>query len=298
MSSLYHLRKFAFKWIMSISLSFFALPSAYAKESLDIILPRSDAKVDPNEAYVSELLQLIIQHSPRPYRLIYSKGRMEQGRSIYEMTKPDGKIDLLWSMTTDTREKQLIPIRIPIDKGLIGWRISLIKEKNRSAFSKIKKAEDLKPYTAGQGSSWPDVAILKANQLPVLTSIGYDSLFTMLAGERFDYFPRSVFEIWNELKSHHDQTIEVEQSFILHYPSACYIFITPRRPQVAEDLRQGFEKIIANGLFEKLFQHHNQENIERAKIKQRTVIQLNNPLLNINSMPLKRAELWFQTPAH
>jgi hypothetical protein len=155
---------------------------------------------------------------------------MEQARSIYEMTKPNGKIDSLWSMTTDAREKQLIPIRIPIDKGLIGWRISLITEKNRQAFAKIRKIDDLKPYTAGQGNSWPDVAILRANHLPVLTSTGYDSLFTMLAGERFDYFPRSIFEIWNELRSHSEQAIEVEQNFILYYPSAYYFFITPRRP--------------------------------------------------------------------
>jgi hypothetical protein len=297
MSSLYYLPKTVGKWIMLLTLGLLALPFAVAQESLNINVPRSDAKVDPNEAYMSELLQSIIQHSPRQYHLVYSKGRMEQGRSIYEMTKPDGKIDILWSMTTDAREKQLIPIRLPIDKGLIGWRISLITEKSRTAFSKIKKAEDLKPYTAGQGNNWPDVDILKANQLPVLTSSGYDSLFTMLAAERFDYFPRSVFEIWNELRSHRDQTIEVEQSFILHYPSAYYIFITPRRPQLAEDLRQGFEKIIENGIFEKLFQHHNQESIERAKIKQRTVIHLDNPLLNVNSMPLKRTELWFQVPA-
>jgi hypothetical protein len=294
MCCLRHLKKIAAKWIIPIFLSSLVLSSAFSQESLTINVLRTDAKVNPNEAYISELLQLIIQHSPRQYQLVYGKGRMEQGRAIYEMSKPDGKIDILWSMTTDAREKQLIPIRIPIDKGLIGWRISLITEKNRNAFSKVKKIDDLKQYTAGQGSSWPDVAILKANQIPVLTSNGYDSLFTMLVGERFDYFPRSVFELWNELKSQREHAIEVEQNFILHYPSACYFFITPRRPQLAEDLRDGFEKIIAKGLFEKLFQQHNQENIERSKIKQRTVIYLDNPLLKIDSLPLKRSELWFQ----
>lgn len=270
------------------------IASAQAQEAAIIHVPRSDAKVDPNQAYVRELLRQIIQHSPRDYQIVLSKGRMEQARSIYEMTKPDGNIDILWSMTTDAREKQLIPIRLPIDKGLIGWRISLITEKNRNAFSNVKKLEALRAFTAGQGSTWPDVDILKSHQLPVLTSNGYDSLFTMLAAERFDYFPRSVFEIWNEFETHRDQPIEIEQSFILHYPSAYYFFITPRKPQLAEDLRIGFEKIIANGIFEQLFQKHNRASIEQANFKQRTVINLKNPMLNPNSMPLNRSELWFQ----
>lgn len=268
--------------------------SASAAESRQIVIPKLDVKIDPNEQYVRELLQQILEHAPRAYTVVNSQGRMLQGRSIYEMTKPDGNIDIMWSMTTDVREKQLIPIRIPLDKGLIGWRINLITEKNRKSFSAIKKVRDLRSFTAGQGIDWPDVDILKSNQLRVLTSNSYDPLFSMLAGGRFDYFPRSVFEILGDFANYPEHKIEVEQSFILHYQTACYFFVTQKRPQLAEDIRKGFEKIIANGIFEQLFQKHNKVSIEKANIKQRTIIHLRNPLLTPNSLPLNRAELWFR----
>ncbi|MBC3874791.1 type 2 periplasmic-binding domain-containing protein [Undibacterium flavidum] len=266
---------------------------AQAQEPLEIRLPKLDVKNDPTEDYVRELLQAIVQHSARPYQLIKSPGRMLQARSIYEMTRENGNIDILWTMTTDDREKKLIPIRLPIEKGLLGWRISLITEKNKAAFSTVKRTEDLQQFTAGQGKDWPDVGILKANQLSVLTSNAYDPLFAMLAAGRFDYFPRSVFEIWGDVKHHSEHKFIVEESFILHYQTACYFFVTPRRPQLAEDLRLGFEKIIANGIFEHLFQKYHKASIERAKFKQRVVINLKNPLLNPASMALNRTELWF-----
>jgi ABC-type amino acid transport substrate-binding protein len=268
--------------------------SAQIQEPLQINVPRLDVKVDPNETYIQELLKQIIFHSPRPYKLVPTQGRMLQGRSIYEMTKANGSVDIMWSMTTDEREKKLIPIRIPVEKGLIGWRIGLITSKMKKAFANIKKLDDLKPYTAGQGINWPDVDILKANHLTVLTSNAYDPLFAMLEAGRFDYFPRSIFEIWGDVANHHQHQIEVEQNFVLHYPTACYFFITPRRPILAEDLRIGFEKIIANGIFERLFQKYHQTSIERANLKQRTVIHLKNPLLTPTSMPMHRPELWFQ----
>lgn len=291
MNRRFHLRKM---YGMVFALYLLSISTAQAQTTLEIKIPNLDVKNDPNENYIRELLHAIIQHSAHPYQLIKSQGRMLQGRSIYEMTREHGTIDIIWTMTTDQREKQLIPIRIPLDKGLLGWRINLITDKNKKAFSDIKKVEDLKQFTAGQGKDWPDVDILKANNLHVLTSTAYDPLFAMLAAGRFDYFPRSVFEIWGDVEHHREYQIAVEQSFILHYQTACYFFVTPRRPQLANDLRLGFEKIIANGIFERLFQKYNKASIERAKFKQRVVIHLKNPLLNPASMALQRTELWFR----
>lgn len=292
---IYNLPQMAAHILLAVAFAIVATSlRAQIQEPLQINIPRLDVKVDPNEAYIQELLKQIILHSPRPYKVVATQGRMLQGRSIYEMTKPDGIVDILWSMTTDDREKKLIPIRIPIEKGLIGWRIGLITSKMKTAFAGIKKLDDLKPYAAGQGIDWPDVDILKANKLTVFTSNAYDPLFAMLEAGRFDYFPRSIFEIWGDLANHRQHQIEVEQNIILHYPTACYFFITPRRPKLAEDLRIGFEKIIANGVFERLFQKYNQASIERANLKQRTIIYLKNPLLTPTSMPLHRPELWFQ----
>ncbi|MBY0573878.1 MAG: hypothetical protein K2P84_09375 [Undibacterium sp.] len=264
-----------------------------AGQTTEIHYPRNDAKTDPNEAYIQELLHLAVQNSPRTYTLSPTKAKTQQGRAIYEMTRINGTVNLTWTMTTDERERMLIPIRIPIDKGLLGWRVPLITAKNRLAFAGINSIEQLQKFSAGQGHDWPDVQIMKANQLPVYTSNAYDSLFAMLAVNRFDYFPRSIFEILPDLEAHSEYGLEVDQHIVLHYITACYFFVSPHQPQMAEDLRIGLEKIIANGQFEKLFQKHHRAFIEKLKIKQRHIIHLQNPLLNEKSMPMNRTELWF-----
>ncbi len=269
-------------------------PFLSAQEKSLIRFPRLDIKADPNEAYVLDLLQLILQNTPRPYEYSPTKTRMLQGRAIYEMTREHGEVDMILTMTTDEREKKLIPIRIPVDKGLIGWRVALISPKNKADFTTIRSIEDLRKFTAGQEQDWPDVAILKANKLPVMTSSSFEPLFGMLQAGRFDYFPRSIFEVYGEMSSHQEYALHLDQNIILHYPAAVYFFVTPRRPQLAEDFRIGFEKIVASGSFEKLFMKYNQISIDKTKIKQRTIIQLNNPHLNVKSLPLQRNELWFQ----
>lgn len=269
-------------------------PCASASEASPIRFPRLDVKADPNEAYVLELIQLILQNTPRRYTYSPTKARMLQGRAIYEMTHEHGEVDMILTMTTDEREKKLLPIRIPVDKGLIGWRVALITQKNKADFSTIRSIDDLRKFTAGQEQDWPDVPILRANKLPVTTSSSFEPLFGMLQAGRFDYFPRSIFEVYGELLSHQEYRLHLDQNIILHYPAAVYFFVTPRRPQLAEDFRIGFEKIIANGSFEKLFLKYNQASIEKTNLKQRTLIRLINPHLNINSLPLQRNELWFQ----
>jgi hypothetical protein len=267
---------------------------ALAQESEIVRFPRLSAAVDPNEVYIHELLQLALKNSKTSYQLVPSEGKMQQARSIYEMTKAVGNVDLLWTMVTDERQTQMIAIKIPIDKGLIGWRIPLLKKERSQIFEKVSTLRHLSTYSAGQEHDWPDVPILKENGLPVVTSTSYEALFNMLQGGRFDYFPRSMFEIWNEFSSHPKHDLHIDEHIILHYPAAYYFFVTPRRPKLAEDLRAGLEAMIKDSSFEKLFRKHNQISIDRANIKHRTIIELNNPLFHLDKSNGYRPELWFQ----
>lgn len=261
---------------------------------IPINYPRLDALRDPNEEYVRELLSLLLTNIPNKYSLQASSGRMQQARSIYEMNKENGSVDLLWSMATDERIEQMITIPIPIDKGLLGWRIPMIRKKNQHFFSQVAQLEDLKAFSAGQEYDWPDVAILKKNQLNVMLSSTYESLFLMLQAERFDYFPRSVIEIWNELKQHEQLDLIADPYIALYYPTAEYFFVSKRHPEFAKDLEISFEKIIKSGQFEKLFQKHNQQAIQLSKLKERKIIYLNNPLLSPKYLASQRNELWYR----
>lgn len=267
-----------------------------AKEINQINFAQHDPKLHPSAAYIDELLALIIKNTKKKYVVKPINSHMQQSRVIYEMTKEDGAFDLMYSMTTDAREKEMIPIRIPLDKGLIGWRVALIDAKNKDIFKNVTNLEQLTQFTAGQQRDWPDVDILRTNKLRVITSNSYESLFKMLTSNRFDYFPRSIFEFEKELKLHHEIDMLVDDNIVLIYPTANYFFVTPRRPDLAEDLENAFEKIIKDGSFEKLFLKHNHLAIKQANNHKRVKIHLLNPLLSAKNLPLNRHELWYYVP--
>lgn len=283
---------FRFMIALALSLAGFIMCEAKAEEAIRFVAPR--VKIEAPVDYVMELLKLALKNSGKEYPLAPTPHHIQQAGAIREMTSPKGQVDLIWTMTSDEREATLIPIRIPIDKGLFGWRIAFVRNENTNLFQSVKNLKDLQSFKAGQDQYWPDTNILQSNGLPVVTTTSPDSLINMLRGSRFDYFPRSALEIAGEFQIHNKEGIEIEKHVVLHYPSAFYFFVTPRRPQLAEDIRVGLEKAIADGSFEKLFQQYQLPLIEGLDIKHRVVIELKNPLVNNTKLPLSRTELWYR----
>ncbi len=270
------------------------LGGQFAQADTVIRYPRPSAKTDSHFDYVQELLTTALSFSSNKYQLLPSLAPMQQGRAIHEMKEGTGEVDLLWSMSTDEREKTLTAIKIPIDKGLLGWRIPFVASKNLHIFKDVKNLGDMNNYAAGQELDWPDVKILENNGLKVATSNSYEALFSMLEAGRFDYFPRSIMEIWKEQELHAAKNLAINPDIVLHYPAAYYFFVTPHKHQFAEDLRNGLETIVKNGQFEKIFLKYHLASIQKAGLRQRLVLELRNPFLDPANMPLNRSELWFK----
>ena len=266
--------------------------NAYSSEA--IYYPRSTAKIDPHIDFILEVLSAALHGFPGKYQPIPSNQSYPQTRAINEAISSSGDLDLIWTMSTDERETKLIPIRIPLDKGMLGWRIAFVNAKNKDILQHVKSLSDLKKFDAGQVHDWPDTDILQSNKLAVVASSTYEALFKMLEVNRFDYFPRAIFEIWGEQATHSDMPILVDKHIVLHYRTAYYFFVSPRKPGFAKDLKSGMEHILADGQFEKIFQKYHRDSIQKSDIKRRTIIELNNPLLDSQKLPLNRPELWFR----
>lgn len=253
--------------------------------------PRPESEPDVRSVYAQRLLELVLQRAYTTYRLELHPVRMQQGRAIVRLKNGQG-IEVLSTMTSADREQELLPVRIPIDKGLIGWRLLLINKEQAQKFASVGSLKELKMLLAGQGSDWPDVRIMRANGLTVYDGTSnYVSLFSMLERQRIDYFPRSVTEIWSEADQY-QQRLMVEPSIVLRYPSAMYYFVRKGNVQLATDIREGLEKMIADGSFDKLFQEHFGDMIARSNLKQRRILDLSNPLMP-DRMPVERKNLWF-----
>ena len=250
---------------------------------------------DPIANYIVEVLGLAIKKSGTSYVIEKLQDEpIPQARQILDMSQNRGKLDVIWTMTSDEREKEILPIRIPIDKGFFGWRIAFVHSDNANLLRGVKTIEDLANFKAGQGHFWPDTPILRSNGLPVVTGSD-ETLANMLKAKRFDYFPRPIIAIWNEKKNQKEfSSFAIDTTFVLHYPTAFYFFVTPSRKKLAADLTKGLERAIADGSFETVFNKYFQGFIRDADIKNRYIFELKNPLIGNGSLPLNRPELWYR----
>lgn len=270
-----------------------AAPLAHA-EPVRVWMPRHMSTADPQLPYVHRLLLLALSRAGVNGDVQLVDVEMHQGRSLMELARGSSPFDLMWTMTDHARESSgLLPVRIPIDRGLMGWRVLLVRRAELPRWARLRGLDELKQRVAGQGHDWPDTAILRANGLPVATSSGYVALFRMLASSRFDYFPRAVFEVDAELAGNRHPDLAVVPNLMLHYPAAAYLFVSPRRPELAELLRVGLEKAVAEGSLQQLHLAHFGALLKAHPVSRERVLKLQNPLLPPQT-PLQRRELWLQ----
>ncbi|PKM23759.1 MAG: hypothetical protein CVV09_18375 [Gammaproteobacteria bacterium HGW-Gammaproteobacteria-13] len=285
----------AWRWLCGLLLVSLLTPPLQADDSGTLRYPRRADGDEFRSIYALAQLQLALDKAGSALRLEPSHYSMEQERALVNLEHND-RLDVAWSMTSHEREQRLLPVRIPLDKGLFGWRIALLPKDRAQLLKDVRNLADLRQFSAGQGHDWPDREILRAQGLPVRVSSSYGSLFRMLQAQRFDYFPRSVIEIWDELEHPRGKQLVADPHVLLHYPTAMYFFFSPKRPELAETVRIGMEKAIADGSFERLFQQHFAASLQRAQLDQRQLIELHNPLLP-SATPLQRRELWFTAPS-
>jgi len=272
-----------------------SLPQARAPASI-VRYPRSEPRDPGSEHYPVRLLRMALERSGHQYALQSTSVMMRQSRALLELQ--GGRIlDVMWTMTSREREQDLLPIRIPLDRGLIGWRLLLIRKSDMARFAAIRKIEELRAMTALQGHDWPDTDILRANGFKVQTASDYAGMFGMLASGRVDYFPRAAFEIWDEAKAHAGEELVVAPGLALYYPSAFYYFVNKRNVALAADIERGMALMLADGRYEKLFHEYFGAMIERAALTKRRTFSLRNPLLP-HATPLGRREFWYRPNGH
>lgn len=256
-----------------------------------IVYPQHDPGRVPQWHYLVDVLKLAIQRSGVPYDLVESRRPMVQGRVMRELAEGLGDPDLAWTMTSREREAQLLPVRVPVDRGLIGFRLAFVRASDAQRWRDVRQLADLARDVGGQGHDWPDTDILRANGLQVQTASRYEALFEMLRLGRIDYFPRSVIEIDDEAATPLARDLAIESHVLLRYPAASYLFVRPNRPRLAADLERGLEAAVADGSFQRLFQRHYGELIARHRLLQRRTVLLRNPLLP-PATPLDKPGYW------
>lgn len=268
-----------------------ACPAILAQAPLTVRCPRIDNDIDQVSF---DMLRLALDHAPGAFVLQAWPPKVERSRALFELARGE-HLDVAWAVTNREREAALLPVRIPLDRGLSGWRICLVRRTDLDLFAAVDRLAGLARFRAGLGFDWAETAVLRANGLPVVTGSNTDSLPAMLAGKRFDYYPRPLRQAWTDAQKYARLDLEVEPHVVLRFPSALYFFVNKSNAALAAQLWQGLRKAIDDGAFESLFTAQYSAYLQRAALGQRRIIQLENPSLSPET-PLSSRELWYLPP--
>lgn len=266
--------------------------TATAQTPLHTPALHTPALINDNDRYAFAMAALALSYAPEKTQLRADSGAEKTlPRVMSELES--GALDIIWTATDKEKEQEFLPVRIPLYKGMFGYRIFIIHQQQQHKFNQIKTLDQLKTVSLGQGRTWADTKILEANGLQVVKVSKFPSLLHMVDGQRFDAFPRGIHEPWGEIAAHPQLALAVEQQLMLAYKMPFYLFVHKNSRQLAQQLESGLNQAIADGSFDRLFYAEPgvQKVVQFANLKNRTLIELHNPYLTPET-PIHRPELW------
>ena len=284
------------RWIAGLIL-FFLSTFAGAAEPMRYVYPPPEGGSDKRLAYYWELLDAALKVTSRkwgPYSLGTSPVLMNADRSQILLAS-ESEITLIVRTTSAERERVLLPVRIPLDKGLTGYRLFLTQESLQEQLLGVRTLDDLKQYRIGQGAAWIDAQILRSAGLTVESGSSYEALFQMLALGRFELFSRGVNEISKEHQEYQEKypSMVVEKSLMLYYPLPRYFFFarSPEGERYAQRVAEGLDMLRKNGEFDKRYRAFKREILQGLDLSGRRLFRIPNPTLSAET-PLKDRALW------
>lgn len=269
----------------------FFIPLVALAQIRTVVYALPHAYQDPVDNYYVQLLTAALSYSPDQFKLQPATEYISQSRALREISQGSNVVDVSWSMTSTEREQFLTPIRIPLNRGLLGWRLLLTK----TAAPINIEAQNNKLLLV-QGYDWPDTQILKANEFRVHGADDFNAMFTMVEKGRADAMPRAVIEIEQELATVAHK-LHIAPNVMLYYPTAQYFFVGPNDQPLAQAIEYGLRQMLADGSFEQLFQAQYGQTLQRLLAAPRQVLMLKNPLLPA-ATPLSDSQLWQALPEH
>jgi ABC-type amino acid transport substrate-binding protein len=257
-----------------------------------------ESPLDKRYEYHLEILRTALERTREKYGpyVMEPATFMTEKRQAFEIRNATGKLTVMYLSTLPDFERDLIPVRIPVDKNLGGYCVFLIRKEDQAKFDNVRSLDDLRKLSFGLGLGWIDVDILRSNRLRVVTGSNYDGLFDMTANGRFDVFLRAAVEVLDEYEERKAKIpdLAIEQNLVLYYPLPMYFWFpkTSEGQRLAARAREGMMAMIEDGTYDRIFFAYQGYKVERLNLKNRRIFRIDNPFLG-KETPFQDKRLWF-----
>ncbi|NLX18578.1 MAG: amino acid ABC transporter substrate-binding protein [Desulfobulbus sp.] len=263
-----------------------------------LVLPATRSLIVQNEPHLQHaraLVQKALKAGGVDVRFTDAPKGNER-RNLYQISSGQVHIDLM-PATPDrlalVQEGKLLMVPVPLDRGLLGFRINLLLEKHRNMLAHVKGAEDLKRFSMGQNVGWMDVAIYRAAGIPTkeVKAWANGEFARQMEAGLLDLFPLGLEETLTYFLPHFRNQypqLTVDPHLIIRYPWYRFVWVaaTPEGKELQTALEQGFDRIVANGDFLKLWNRY-KEVPSREVLQGRRFIDIDNPFYSVALVPAK-----------
>lgn len=242
-------------------------------------------KTESRQQYEREILEAALNAT----NASHGQWQLQESLTDYPLAADEASVfrtkgfDIFGTVAGNTKlaneQKNLIPL--PLMKGLLGYRILIIRAADKEKFAAIKSAQQLQQLRMGIPSTWADAELFRHNGYKVEEKGSFDDLFTRLENNEFDYVTfgaNEVTGVFNE-RAAKSGKLMVDSSLLVFYPFPLVFYVNPDNKVLAERVTQGLKMISSNGELDKIFNRYFAADLKTVDLPKRQIISLSNPLL-------------------
>ena len=266
-----------FHRVLGLLLGISSLFSAHASEQT-LFLWEQNFKFPQNIA----LLKLALERAEEEYGKIEIKAASASSLidAFSTLELDETGFDAVISAVDLDREGRFLPVYVPLNRGLLGFRLCLINPNQQSMFDQINAREDFSKFSVSitQGKTSPDVDILEFNTIDVVVDDTDNLRIENLINNTAQCYSRSLIEVGHDLDKF--DSVALESSLMLVYPLADIIYFRQGAQTLKDAIEYGLQALIEDGSYMEEFYSAYAEIFEKYRIYERKLLLLPHPSLS------------------
>lgn len=198
------------------------------------------------------------------------------------------------------KEGKLRMIPVPLDRGLLGYRINLLLESHKHKLANVRTVADLRSYSMGQNVGWMDVEIYRAAGIPTkeIKNWANGEFAIQMEAGFVDLFPLGLEETLTYFLPHFQKKypqLTTDPYILVRYPWFRFAWVSPKPDADAlySALQKGFDILVEDGRFLEIWGQYRRPPPDSAFL-QRSIIDIDNPFYGYDLVPLRYRHLLYR----